>query len=708
MNNIFLDEGGFFTGCNYWASHAGTAMWSDWRPDVVEQDLRRLSEAGLKVLRVFPLWPDFQPVCLLRGYTGRPVEFRIGEEALTDDEEGVAGVSREAIGHFEYFAQTAHKYGLQLVVALITGWMSGRLFVPPALEGLNILKDPLALQWETRFVKYFVKHFKTEPSIIAWDLGNECNCMAEVSSPQEAWNWVSCITCAIKSEDPERLVISGMHSLKTEGNWTIKDQAEIVDILTTHPYPSPTYNSHQDPMNTIRPGLHSSAQSLLYRGVGEKPCFAEEVGTFGPMFSNEKIAADFIRNNLFSLWIHDCRGFLWWCANEQSHLKHAPYDWDAIERELGLFRLDGTPKPVVGEISGFTSFVRDFTKLYGKLPERKKDGICILTKGMGGDGAWAAAYSAFVLAKQAGLEIEFRQADQPLEESPLYIMPSVKSWQGISRRRMNELLEKVKAGSVLYISVENGVFSPFTEFSGIEVATREKCMGNEIISISDPLEDGKIIDLEIRGSFKYRSRLTRALKLGEDKEGTAVFTCAQYGRGKVYFLSYPLELYLFDRPGVFNREGSAQYWKIYAHIRKGISAYKRHCTSDDVYAGITEHHTEDGRIIIAAINYKPERREIPISIAKGWKPAAPIYGKLPEYAADKAADAVADKAADKAADINRDQEKGANGDNVSCEATGICNGITAPRDASFVVSLRENDACMFILEKDDNIIKMIK
>ena len=25
-------NGGFKIGCNYWASHAGVAMWSDWRP----------------------------------------------------------------------------------------------------------------------------------------------------------------------------------------------------------------------------------------------------------------------------------------------------------------------------------------------------------------------------------------------------------------------------------------------------------------------------------------------------------------------------------------------------------------------------------------------------------------------------------------------------------------------------------------------------
>ena len=67
-NKLLMESGTFAVGTNYWASHAGTAMWSDWRPDVVERDLQALAEAGLQILRVFLLWPDFQPLTQL--YTG--------------------------------------------------------------------------------------------------------------------------------------------------------------------------------------------------------------------------------------------------------------------------------------------------------------------------------------------------------------------------------------------------------------------------------------------------------------------------------------------------------------------------------------------------------------------------------------------------------------------------------------------------------------
>ncbi len=80
FSSTLTEPGAFVVGCNYWASHAGTAMWRDWREEVVERDLARLASAGLQVLRVFPLWPDFQPITELAGVNGKPVEMRHGED----------------------------------------------------------------------------------------------------------------------------------------------------------------------------------------------------------------------------------------------------------------------------------------------------------------------------------------------------------------------------------------------------------------------------------------------------------------------------------------------------------------------------------------------------------------------------------------------------------------------------------------------------
>lgn len=52
----------FSFGCNYWASYSGTNMWRDFQIDEIDKDLISLEKIGAKILRVFPLWSDFQPI----------------------------------------------------------------------------------------------------------------------------------------------------------------------------------------------------------------------------------------------------------------------------------------------------------------------------------------------------------------------------------------------------------------------------------------------------------------------------------------------------------------------------------------------------------------------------------------------------------------------------------------------------------------------
>jgi hypothetical protein len=630
-HELSLNESGrFVVGCNYWASHAGTAMWRDWQPRVVEEDLRRLAEAGLQVLRVFPLWPDFQPIHLLRAGQGQPYEIRFGEEPLPDTEAGRAGVSEEMLGRFKHFADLADQYGLRLVVGLVTGWMSGRLFVPPALEGLNVLTDPLAIQWQSRLVRVFVRRFKGHAAILAWDLGNECNVMAEVPSRQAAWAWTAAITGAIRSADPTRPIVSGMHSLSPgrDAAWTMQDQAELTDLLTTHPYPYFTPHCDQDPANTIRTILHSTAESRFYADIGGAPCLVEEIGTLGPILASEAIAADFVRTALFSLWAHDCHGLLWWCAFDQLHLEHAPYDWAACERELGLLRKDGAPKPVLAEIGKFAQFLQGLG--FGTLPARRREAVCILSEGQD---SWGVAFSSFILAKQAGFDLEFQYADQPLKPANLYLMPAVRGMHAISRRRWLELLKRVEEGATLYLSHHDCLLSPFNEPFGLEVQTRER-RGGIVHASLEGLEEPLL--LRVCGEVRLELKPTRADVLGTAPDGNPVFTCADYGKGCLYFFALPLECELTHTPGVFHAHPTQPFWKIYRHIARPF-VQDRLLDKVAPLLGITEHGLSPDQQLAVLINYSPELLRDRCRLKAGWvvDPGGVLYGVAPQQEEDE-------------------------------------------------------------------------
>lgn len=624
--NLLYEEGAFLTGCNYWASHAGTAMWSDWRPAEVERDLKQLKEAGMNYLRVFPLWPDFQPLALLRKHGGRPVEYRYDDgQAMEKDRMVKAGMSREAIQRFDEFLLLAGKYELKVIVGLITGWMSGRLFVPTALEGRDILTDPVSIMWQVRFVRCFVGHFKESKEIIAWELGNECNCMQNINEREAAWLWTSSLAGAIRLEDDERPVLSGMHGLRPRGVWTIDDQSELLDVLTTHTYPVFTEHCDLDPVNTIRGILHSTAETRFISDIAGKPCFIEEHGTLGPMFASDRIAADFLKTCLFSLWVHNCRGLLWWCAYDQLNLPFPPYEWNATECELGMFSCDRQPKPLAGEMKSFSGFIE--TLPFKRLPDRIREAVCIVT---GNQDDWGAAFGSFILSKQAGFDIEFQCHDQPLKDAELYLLPCIEGFNVMAQKSLDGILEKVYEGAVLYISNSNGKLRRFKDVTGLEIQTYERRTSAEEVTFD--LSGEKLV-LTLKSEIRLSFAAAGASAEGVERDGNPAFSVFEYGKGKVYFLAFPLELQLVRTAGAFDAQVQEPYWKLYRHIARSVA--NRRCVKKcHPEIGVTEHPINKCERIIALINYSPEDVEFPLAMEAGWKAAEAFYGFEPKENAD--------------------------------------------------------------------------
>ncbi|OGV59610.1 MAG: hypothetical protein A2498_04340 [Lentisphaerae bacterium RIFOXYC12_FULL_60_16] len=619
---IPFESGTFSVGANYWASHAGTRMWSDWKPDIVAADLRQLAHEGIQVLRVFPLWPDFQPLHQLYQYQGKPEDIRHGEDPLPDTEAGRAGINPVMMDRFRFLADEAKRNRMQLIVGLVTGWMSGRQFVPPAMQRLNVLTDPLAIQWQIRFVRYFVRTFRNHPAITAWDLGNECNCMGSVDQPEAAWLWTASISNAIRIEDPGRPVVSGMHGLSASptAHWNCHQQGELTDILTTHPYPIFTPHCDQDPVNTIRNGLHATAESRLYADVGGKPCIAEEMGTLGPMVASESVAADYVRMALYSLWAHDCRAMLWWCAYDQHHLAHPPYDRHAWERELGLIRPDREPKPVIREISAFSRRLHRLP--FRKLPPRTSEAVCILTEGQD---HWAAAFATFILARQAGFDITFQYATQPLRPAKLYLLPSLYGNAHASRSCGNDLFDRVRKGATLYASLGNAALAPFNAPFGVEVQTREKLAAGDFIRFQ--VTPGTT-EFEAQADYRLRIRPTTARVLAREPDGNPIFTVNRLNKGRVYYLSFPLEHYLSHAPGIFHRPDAPPYRQIYATLAGSLIA-ARTLQQNHPMVGITEHPFTSKTKVAVCINYSPEPVTTRLSLDAGWTIRQALIGKQP-------------------------------------------------------------------------------
>ena len=310
----------YMLGANYWARRWGTEMWLHYDEKEIREEMKQLSEWGVRCLRVFPNWRDFQPVdraYAWQGLHGEYISSRTGEPVYGD------GVDSEQIENFRDFCHAAEENGIELVVSIVTGWMSGKLFAPPVLNGKNLISDAEALMWMRRFIHRFVRELKDERSIVLWDLGNECNCLGTAKDQYEAYKWTSTVVDAIRSEDTSRPISSGMHGLSS-GNgdsWQIEHQGELCDILTTHPYPSPTVGGDVEPYTRLRMTYLPTAQSFYYSGVSGKPAYIQESGCFSETIGNKQMSADFMRIQILSSVSNGLLGYQWWCAWEQDHLE---------------------------------------------------------------------------------------------------------------------------------------------------------------------------------------------------------------------------------------------------------------------------------------------------------------------------------------------------------------------------------------------------
>ncbi len=543
----------FGIGCNYWASNAGAYMWRRWDGECVESDLDALKGVGIQTLRVFPLWPDFQPITRLSRVMGWHNGYLQADGPFQNE----AGVDQVMMERFRFLCDAAEKRGMKLIVGLVTGWMSGRMFAPPAFESVNVITDADAIEWEVRFVRHFVREMKDHPAICAWDLGNECNCMGSKDekthvsiSRAEAWSWMNQISSAIRLEDNSRPVVSGMHSCPSDMlcPWSLRDQGELMDILTTHPYPLFTPHCCKEPFDSFRNVLHPVAESLYYSGVSGKPCFPEEVGSLGPNTTSEEKTARTLRLGALASRAHGLKGYLWWCAFDQGELDFPPYSLIAVERELGLCGSERTLKSTAVAMRNLSEEIA----VLNDLPPRRIDAVCLVSER---EDAWPQSFGAFLLSVQAGISISFASAERELPEAKAYILPSAT----YTRAAWKRICEKVHAGTSLIMT--KGRKNAYSELEAV-TGCRIESSCDQVRAFSVNVE-GSARQVSLSCEADVVVSAIRAKVLIADERGFPFLTVAEYGSGKVAFVNCDLEKMVVGRSDCFREENLNPAYLIY-------------------------------------------------------------------------------------------------------------------------------------------------
>lgn len=607
----------FMLGCNYWDSKSGTEMWVNWDPEVVDDDLRVLSRYGVSYLRFFPIWRDFQPVHKLYGWQQEFKEYRLHGKDLPENE---FFLDEAMMARFAELLKLCEKYNMKATVGIVTGWMSGVQYVPPAIYGKNPINDPEALMLQIKFVKGFVRRFKDSPVIKYWEVGNESNSMGPAEDRCDPYVWTATIVNAIKSEDNTRPIASGMHALAPHYTmngtrlWTLQDQGELCDIICPHPYPSRTIGGEKDLLNRPRTTYLPSAQLEYYSSISGRPAMIEESGTFNRMLSRGENAADFIRINILSGWANGSLGYLWWCGMEHSHITYPPYSWSNVERELGLLYGDKSPKPVALEMKRISEIFA--TLPFEELPKKEYDCVCVTTFMTDW---WGINATAYQLAKEAGFDISYAWCQQKLPDAPLYIVPSITGWASMPFETLDAIMKNVQGGANALFTCKDGFIAEFEDVVGLSSSGMQNNSEVKKVKFGES-------ELDIVYSSEFMLSSIDAEVLAEDENGNVVFSRKKHGKGYVYFLDCPLEEMLWNNAKYLRDAKTYPYYKIYEAFAKDVIDNKV-VVSRQPDIGVTRHKVSENEYIIVAINYQNETLPTEFVI-KPHKSIEVLYGDM--------------------------------------------------------------------------------
>ena len=321
----------------------------------VRKDFDRVAKAGMGTVRIFLRWDDLQPTS--------------------------SSVDAAALGRVVATADIAAGAGLDLVVTLFTGHMSGVNWIPKwatggsdgderfrvvtgdgLVAGRSVLRNWYA-DAEVRDAQAFLAHtvataLAGHPAMWAWDLGNENSNCTIPPDRATATGWMDRMSSVLRACDPNALVTIGTHMEDLEDDRMLgpEEVAEWCDVVCMHGYPiyagwsrGPT-DPHLVPFLSEITAWLARETPVLFAEFGHPTSRRVGDGDGSDSLAvGEDDAATYAARVLDALHAQGAIGALAWCyADYDAALfDQPPLDLAVHERSFGLWRSDGTPKPSV-------------------------------------------------------------------------------------------------------------------------------------------------------------------------------------------------------------------------------------------------------------------------------------------------------------------------------------------------------------------------
>ncbi|WP_327136578.1 glycosyl hydrolase [Streptomyces sp. NBC_01340] len=318
-------------GVNYTPSEGWFHHWLDFDLDSVRADLDSIAALGLDHIRVFPLWPYFQP-----------------NRAL---------IRPRAVEQLLQLVDAAGERGLDVNVDGLQGHLSSFDFLPAwtrTWHRRNLFTDPEVLDGQAAYLRTLAAALADRPHFIGMTLGNEVNQFSagpphpdpDRASSAQIDDWLERMLAACEEGAPGRLHLHAEYDAtwyQDDMPFTPGQAARRGAVTAVHSW---VFNgTAQRHGRTSVPTEHHAAYlielSKAWADDPHRPVWLQEVGAPAPLIPPEHAAAFTEATVAAALDCPDLWGITWWCSHDVSR---DLADFPELEYGLGLLTNDRRPK----------------------------------------------------------------------------------------------------------------------------------------------------------------------------------------------------------------------------------------------------------------------------------------------------------------------------------------------------------------------------
>ncbi|WP_328492553.1 glycosyl hydrolase [Streptomyces sp. NBC_00414] len=317
-------------GVNYTPSEGWFHHWLDFDLDSVRADLDSIAALGLDHIRVFPIWPYFQPNRSL--------------------------IRPRAVEQLVALADAAAERGMDVNVDGLQGHLSSFDFLPAWTQTWHrrsLFTDPEVVEGQAEYLRTLAAALADRPNFIGMTVGNEVNQFSagphpdpDRATPDLIDTWLERMLTACEKGAPGKLHLHAEYDAawyQDDMPFTPAQAARRGAVTAVHSWVfNGTAQRHgRTGVATEHHAAYLIELSKAWADDSARPVWLQEVGAPAPLVPAEHAAAFTEATVANALDCPDLWGITWWCSHDVSR---DLADFPELEYGLGLLSNDRRPK----------------------------------------------------------------------------------------------------------------------------------------------------------------------------------------------------------------------------------------------------------------------------------------------------------------------------------------------------------------------------